>query len=375
MGKTPSVLFRADAGLEIGTGHVMRCLTLADALGARGAKSTFVTRDHSGHIIPLISERGHSVIRLSRTIGQSYGVHPAPPPHSAWLQADWREDAATTRAIIQRIKADWLVVDHYALDRAWEEAALPKGVQLLTIDDLADRPHSADVLLDQNLGRSTDDYYGLVSEGCDLRIGPSYAILRPEFAHLRSAALARRAETTFPENLMITLGGIDRDNIAAKLLEVLDKTPVVSGMRITIIMGTSAPHIEIVRARAATMTVPTEVVVGATNMAELMMRADICIGAVGSTSWERCALGLPTLQVVLADNQKDPAARMAEQGLAIAIPGPDLPDFGKALACGLKRLKQVATYQLMAERAAKLTDAAGAERLTTRLLETIDVRA
>ena len=362
------VILRADSGLNLGAGHVMRCLTLADALRAAGMEAVFVSRAHAGHVLATICARGHEVVTLADNTGQSYGDHPDPPAHANWLGADWREDAAATRQVLEDSGAGWLVVDHYALDISWQAEALPAGVSLLVIDDLADRPHRADVLLDQNFGRKAADYAGLVSTNCALRIGPTHALLRPEFAHLRPRALARREALSRPETLLVTLGGIDRDNVTCCVLNALAQTPDAQGLKISVVMGDSAPHLEAVRARAATMPIPTDVVVGVQDMAQRMMKADLCVGAVGSTAWERCAMGLPTLQVVLADNQIGAAQAMAANGVSLALSRPEAPDFAESLAGGLEQLSQAVVYRAISRAAATLTDGSGAVRLAGTLL-------
>lgn len=368
-GRAKSILFRADAGLEIGTGHVMRCLTLGDALHAEGAEAIFVTRANCGHMIPAITGRGHRAVVLPGNTGAPYGDHPAPPAHAAWLEADWRVDAAATRVVLEDTGADWLVMDHYALDRAWQQDALPEGVSLMVLDDLADRPHVADVLLDQNAGRQAADYDGLVPAGCDLRIGPAHALLRPEFARLRPEALNRRAALERPQTLLVTLGGIDKNNATGRVLDALAAADAAAELRITVVMGGSAPHLDAVRARAATMPMPTQVAAGVHDMAQRMTVADLCIGAAGSTAWERCTLGLPTLQVVLADNQLEAARGMAAAGVSRALPFPDAPDFATALAAGLTELSFPGAYRAMARSAATLTDGLGAVRLAARMIQ------
>lgn len=349
----------------------MRCLTLANAIRVTGMETAFVTRAHAGHVISAISGCGHRVVILPGNTDQSYGNHPASPAHADWLEADWRIDAATTRAVLEETGARWLVMDHYALDVAWQAETLPQGVALMVLDDLADRPHLADVLLDQNAGRQATDYERLVPSSCDLRIGPSHALLRSEFARLRPAALARREALNRPETLLVTLGGIDKDNATGAVLDALAKAPAAQGLRITVVMGGTAPHLDTVRATAATMAIPTEVAVGVPDMAHRMMMADLCVGAVGSTAWERCALGLPTLQVVLAENQREAAQAMARRGLSLLLPVPEAPAFAWALAAGLERLSDTAHYRAMARAAATLTDGGGAGRLARTLLERI----
>ncbi len=337
-------------------------------------ETTFVTRAHDGHVIPAISACGHCVVVLPGNTNQSYGDHPAPPAHADWLEADWHTDAAATRAVLEETGASWLVMDHYALDAQWQDAALLPGVSLLVLDDLADRSHVADVLLDQNAGRGAQDYVGFVPAGCDLRIGPAHALLRPEFARLRPKALARRAALTRPETLLVTLGGIDKDNAASRVLDALAEAPAAQDLRITVVMGVSAPHLDAVRDRAKTMPMHVEVVAGVSDMAARIMRADLCIGAVGSTTWERCVLGLPTLQVVLADNQREAAQAMAARGLSLALPVPGALGFARALTAGLERLSDTGHYRAMARAVAALTDGGGAGRLAAQLLESVQGR-
>jgi UDP-2,4-diacetamido-2,4,6-trideoxy-beta-L-altropyranose hydrolase len=366
------IVYRADAGLGIGTGHVMRCLTLADALQAHDVTCVFVTRLNPGHIVPSIIAQGHEIVALPARSGVPYGPHPAPPSHAHWLGADWRDDARATRECLEKTGAAWLVMDHYALDRRWQEAAMPEGVRLLVIDDLADRPHLANMLLDQNAGREAADYGGLVPETCDLRIGPTYALLRPEFQQYRPQALARREALERPETVLVTLGGIDQENATGAVLDVLADAPEAAHMKINVVMGAAAPHLDAVKAKAAAMTRPVNVAVNVSDMARRMMEADLCIGAAGATAWERCALGLPALQMVLAENQIPAARHMAEKGLAHSLPFPDALDFAMAVRKGLAQLSQLETYRAMSKRAAALTDGAGSTQLTARIMESMD---
>lgn len=353
----------------------MRCLTLANELSALGMECIFVTRENPCHALHAIVSNGHKVVALAGGTETPYGPHPAPPTHAIWLGTAWRDDACATRKVLEETGAAWLIVDHYAIDQSWHEQATLQGVQLLVLDDLADRPHLADILVDQNAGREVADYNGLLPDDCELRIGPAHAILRPEFARLRSYVLARRTTVNRPEKLLITLGGIDKNDASGAVLDALAKAPEASHMTITVVMGATAPHLNSVRMRAASMPMPTEVVVGITNMAERMLHADLCIGAAGSTAWERCALGLPTLQVVLADNQFDAALSMAAQGLSLALPPPDAHDFPTALSAGLEQLSEIDAYRAMARSTAAQTDARGAARLAQTLKKRIQHHA
>jgi UDP-2,4-diacetamido-2,4,6-trideoxy-beta-L-altropyranose hydrolase len=311
------VTFRVDASIQIGTGHVMRCLTLADALRERGVRCTFICRPQSGHLLDMITQRGHHAVALPHD-GTTTHHMPADLAHAAWLGTDWQTDAQQTSEALGNDIVDWLVVDHYALDHRWEQALRPHCQNLMVIDDLADRTHDCDVLLDQNLGRSIQDYGGLLKPHTATYVGPQYALLRPEFAQLRSQSLARRVEPKL-KHLLITMGGVDKDNVTCQVLKALTACHLPKDLRITVVMGPHAPCLADVQQQAAQMPWPTQVLVGVSAMAQLMAVSDLCIGAAGGTSWERCCMGLPTLLLVLADNQLPGAKALEKAGAALAV--------------------------------------------------------
>lgn len=319
------VTFRADASLQIGTGHVMRCLTLADALTARGAECQFICRAHEGNLIDLIRNRGYTTHTLP-VVGQA-GTHSAEscqdtaipePAHHPWLGATQAQDAEACAPILAAQRPDWLIVDHYALDARWERALAPHYRKLMVIDDLADRPHACDLLLDQTFGRDAADYHPLVPADCHLLCGSQYALLRPEFAALRPYSLQRRARPALRE-LLITMGGVDKDNATGQVLQALRTCPLPADCRVTVVMGATAPWLEEVRTQAQDMPWPTRVLVGVSDMAQLMADSDLAIGAAGATSWERCCLGLPTIMLVLAENQLKIAQELQQAGAAALV--------------------------------------------------------
>lgn len=365
---TKCVVFRTDASLAIGTGHVMRCLTLADALKARQVSCHFVCRDLPGQLIDAIRQRGHEVHVLPKA---EESTTPADdtrePAHAGWLTTDWRTDAEQTFALLKTLSPEWLVVDHYALDARWEDATRPGYGRLFVIDDLADRPHAADLLLDQNLGREARDYAALVPPTCDCLIGPQYALLRPEFAEYREASLARRQRPSL-SNILITMGGIDKDNATGRVLEVLASSPLPPYCTLSVVMGANAPWLASVQAQALEMPWETEVAVNVNDMARRMSQADLAIGAAGSTSWERCCLGVPTLTVVLADNQREVAKELHDIGAAISLG--DLEQMYAELALRLGKL--INRTSLLFEHsvtAARLTNGSGVSLVSERLLK------
>lgn len=316
------VVFRTDASLQIGTGHVMRCLTLADALADKGAECQFICRAHEGHLIEFIRNNGYTahVLPFGHKISTgsnapSLNVALASTAHSHWLGATQAEDAEDVASILAEQRPDWLIVDHYALDARWERALAPHCRKVMVIDDLADRPHACDLLLDQTFGREAADYRPFVPADCRLLCGSGYALLRPEFAALRPYSLQRRDEPALCE-LLITMGGVDKDNATGQMLEALRTCPLPSDCRITVVMGATAPWLEEIRTKALVMPLQTRVLVGVSDMAQLMADSDLAIGAAGATAWERCCLGLPTIMVVLADNQRKIADGLCEAGAA-----------------------------------------------------------
>lgn len=320
------VAFRADASLQIGTGHVMRCLTLADALAAEGADCQFICRAHEANLITFIRSKGYvthtlptaPAVGASSTLAAYLYASAADLAHRHWLDATQAQDAEACASILAAHRPDWLIVDHYALNAPWEHALAPYYRKLMVIDDLADRLHASDLLLDQTFGRAAADYLPLVPDTCRLLCGSQYALLRPEFAALRSYSLQRRAQPALRE-LLITMGGIDKDNATGQVLQALHTCLLPADCRITVVMGASAPWLDEVRKQAQDMPWPTRVMVGVSDMAQLMTDCDLAIGAAGATSWERCCLGVPTIMIVLAENQRKVAQGLEQSGAAKLI--------------------------------------------------------
>lgn len=312
------VIFRADAGLTIGTGHVMRCLTLANALAQSGAVCTFLCRPHKGHLLDRIAAEGHKVIVLPALGDAPFMLPKDGPVHAGWLGVSWKQDAQDCLDALGETRSDWLVIDHYALDQDWERAMHSHYERLFVIDDLADRAHICDMLLDQNLGRKAEDYDGLVPEKCQRFIGPMHALLRPEFAANRAASLARRVGGKL-KSVLITMGGIDAHNATGAVLQAMAEIDSTHDLQVKIVMGRAAPHLERVRALLPTLPFNAHLRVDVHNMAALMRDADLAIGAAGSTSWERCCLGLPCLMLSMADNQLEAARALDAEGIGIYL--------------------------------------------------------
>jgi len=211
-------------------------------------------------------------------------------------------------------RATWLIVDHYALDAEWQAHQRRYVDKIFVVDDLADRPHDCDVLLDQNYPLAGDSYGVLVPDGCLVLQGPTYALLRDEFKLARATLRPRVGEVG---HVMISFGGVDGTNETAKALHAL-ACPDVDDLTADVVVGGTNPHVEELRARTKAMPRVT-LHVQATNMAKLTSLADLAICAGGSSAWERCCLGLPSVMIAAVEHQVPFARALAEGGYALYL--------------------------------------------------------
>ena len=350
-----TVIFRTDASLQIGTGHVMRCLTLALGLLEKGASISFLCREHDGNLIDLIRSHGFSVHVLPVFAQRDDGVEkPLDPPHASWLGCSWQSDVEHCRAALSD-PVDWIIIDHYALDYRWENAMRDKCHKIMCIDDLADRVHECDLLLDQNLGRAEGDYLELISFGTKLLLGPRYALIRHEFADWRDESLKRRMQPQL-RHLLVTMGGVDNHNVTEVILKTIDKSQLSELERITVILGPHAPWVDNVRKLASKMSTSVTLLSNVNNMAELMAQCDLAIGAGGTTTWERCSLGIPTVLISLAENQKYISREVGKAGAAFLC---DVQDVEKELENILHVVSAPDCLQRISCNAARITNGRG----------------
>lgn len=308
---------RVDASTVIGHGHVMRCLALADALRANGAICHFISRQHPGNLIDQIRSRGYLVFALDRLEAQAEQM--GQEGYSNWLGATPNQEILGSLTHLEKIRPDWVIVDHYSLDIRWEsEIRSLIGSKIMVIDDLAEKSHDANLLLNPNLGCLESDYINLVPSNCQILAGPRYALIRPEFATLRHASLQRRRTSSRSVQILVSMGGTDGGNATAAVLAALNTYSFPRDAFITVVMGPGAPWLTQVSAQAKTMRWPTKVLTEVENMAEVMLHSDLAIGGIGGTAWERCCLGLPTIGLILAPNQA-PGARALEAAGGIEL--------------------------------------------------------
>lgn len=361
--KPMRVMFRVDASLEMGSGHVMRCLTLANALKERGSVCEFLCREHPGNLIGLIRDQGFPVFNLGAPCAE-VSAHPG-AQYLQWLGATQESDASACNSALGDNPYDWLIVDHYGIDYRWQSLLESHYSRLAVIDDLANRPHRCDVLLDQTYGRPQSDYEALVPGECEILTGSQYALLRPDFSRLRKESLERRKHSSL-KRILISLGGVDSNNVTERVLDGLCESPLPKDSEIVVVMGTTAPWLDAVRKRAARMPWRTSVLENVSDMASQMCAADLAIGAAGSTSWERCCLGLPTLMLILADNQRYAASLLSSAGAAHLLSSEE--QLGDQLSqCIEGALSDPGFLNNMTTVASGITDGAGAIKVSSIL--------
>lgn len=314
---TARLLIRSDASQTSGAGHLMRCLTLADALVERGWQAHFACNAAPGFDFSLIARRGHQ-------------LHYLPPLNS------WSEDARGIAALVAELQPRWLVVDHYRLDSRWERACGQAPERICVIDDLADRPHDCALLFDSGIHRQAEAYAPHLPAGCRLFCGPGFALLRPAFSSLRPESLKRRAEAARPQRILLAMGGVDADNVTGAVLDVISPVLTRYGLALDVVLGRSAPHQASVQAWLDAAPFAGRLHVDLPDLASLMAQSDIAIGASGGTALERLCLGLPSLVLSLADNQPPAAQAIAARGAGLYAGDVREPGWQDRLCAGLE---------------------------------------
>lgn len=312
-----NVFLRADSSLSIGSGHIIRCLNLARGLEKAGARCCFISKDHPGNILEKIKQEKFPVKVITVSNESSTYIR----DEKSWLNGNPADDAEKFIDLIIKdcFYPDIIIVDHYSLDHEWEaivKARFPEA-HLVVIDDLCNRPHCSDLLIDQTYKRSAKEYAQFNKKEGKILTGAKYALLNPAFSKLRNQSIARKTDIIVPKKLLLTMGGVDAHNVAGKVLEFLEQSFFENLEKITIVLGAACPHRAEIISLANKSKYDVDVLVNVSNMAELMMEHDFAIGAMGGTTWERCAMGLPAINVAIADNQKTIANNLANAGAIV----------------------------------------------------------
>ncbi len=358
-------LFRADSSTEIGSGHVMRCLSLAVALRSRGHVCHFVCRDLSGTIAEKVPAEGFELTLLP-TPQNPFNPEPNQVPHAHWAGVDWQQDASQTAAAARAFAPDWIVLDHYGFDANWSRYVTRHGqYKHLIIDDLADRKQHADLLLDQGIARVAADYSGLVNETCQVLAGMQYSVMKPEFARLRDASLARRADAA-SGRLLLALGGYDPTNLTGVILQTIAGAKPAAIKHIDVVVGLLASHRVALQELCHQMPVASRLHIDTPDMPQLMLNADFAIGGAGLTAIERCVMGLPSIVIVQADNQIEQAKQLHDRNAAIRFDGSPLSQQAE-FAQAIEQLCDPTIQRRLSTAAASISDGLGLERLIERI--------
>ncbi|WP_081859161.1 UDP-2,4-diacetamido-2,4,6-trideoxy-beta-L-altropyranose hydrolase [Desulfohalovibrio reitneri] len=338
MTATPLLCIRADAGPDIGAGHVMRCLALAQAWQARGGEAVFVGRIASDRLAARIEYEGFAHM-----------------PHAPGSEA---EDIRATLEMLDGAAsgAAWLALDGYGFGPSWQDALRETPHRLLVLDDTASlEAYAADVVLNQNIFARQGDYPA--PPATLVLAGLRFALLREEF----TALPCRPAEPEAATEILVTMGAGDPDNVTATVLEGLARAG--SSLRVTVVAGPANPHRAELERMLAQGPLRGEVITADADMADRMRRAHLCVSAAGSTCWELACVGAPSLLITVADNQRGIAAGLAEAGAALDLGGhADLTPERVAEALS-PLLGDAAARTAMSSSARHLVDGKGAERV------------
>ena len=345
----------------------MRCATLAEELRRRGAKVSFICRAMQGDYSEWLIERGIEVALLPGFAADDDGN--SSDNYAGWLGVPLEQEIGDVAECLATAgPVDWLVVDHYALDVAWEKAMRGQVGKILCIDDLANRSHDCDLLLDQNyFSEPAIRYAGLVPEGAIALVGPRYALLRPEFAFWRGKVQGRDG---IVRRMLLFMGGSDSANVTKVALQAFTQLHSRNlSWQVDVVLGFGNPHSEEIQALCSDLNwVRVHQDLGADEMAALMAHADLAIGAGGSTNWERACLGLPSLIFAVADNQMEPLRRLVEAGYVVGEAR--TPDLERLIYWLQLLLENASWLRGLGKKSAALVDGEGARRVADRMLST-----
>ena len=358
--QTPSplrVLIRTDASSSVGTGHLVRCLNLAAELRLAGAEVIVACAEISTACEAICQARSFHATPLSGSRKRS-----AYRPGKRMAEAEQVEDADLCARLASGRPFDWAIVDHYGLDASWERQMRRASRQVMAIDDLADRAHDCDLLLDQNLREDGGQAYdSSLPKGCERLIGPRFALLDGSFAAARATLHSQTRD-----RILISFGGSDPRSMTVPVLHALQRT-FGKTQGIDVVIGQMQDEAGAMRG----LEVETQVVkthYATRDMAVLMSKARLFVGAGGTTNWERCCLGLPGIVVSVAENQIAPCLALHDAGSHVYLGGvSEVAPVAMAVAASAV-LASPGWWQRMAERCSNLVDGLGAQRTARRLL-------
>lgn len=302
------VVIRTDASTQIGSGHVMRCLTLAKQLKKNDIKVTFITRDLYGNMNEFIRSEGFEVFELSSSESIT---------HWEWSTDHWLEDVNETISVIKVMKqsVDMIIVDHYSIDIKWEQQIRSFTKKIMVIDDLANRKHDCDFLLDQNYHLDIDNRYDLlVPNDCLKFLGPNYVLLRDEF--LSIDPMKNDKDGTI-KNIIIFFGGADMTGETVKTINAIEKI-IAPDIVVNVVVGNANPFKQKIKYFCEDKS-NFNYYCQIDFMSKLLLTADLAIGAAGTASWERIYLQVPAIVTIIAENQREITNALATRGAIVSL--------------------------------------------------------
>ena len=354
---------RADASPVIGTGHFVRCLNLARFLIKRDAEVTFISRSLGGDLNKRLISAGCRVIDLP---SQNNSSNQSPDDYATWLGANEREDISQCLSLISDNEEFCIIVDHYGVNEEWLGKAKGSFRKVIVVDDLAERKLDVDLVINQNLGWTARDYEHLVGQETKLLLGPKYALLAENYSIARQK-LDRSFKSDAPLRVLVSFGGADIENVTGKVAQVLEEMQTKHNLVVTIVVGPMNPNSNDLHAICQRSRGEIGLIEGVNNLVDAYASHDIAIGAVGGSSWERCCLGLPTIFVPIAENQKSAARKLDSSGAGILVDY-ESDQFGSDLLNALDQMSNLEIREEISQRALDICDGKGVTRLVDELL-------
>lgn len=355
-----TIACRVDCSSLIGSGHLFRCKAIAEQLSRRGHRVVFVTRN-----LPKTAAK-----QLEGINAQVYSLPPltAAIPfiedkYDTWLGIDEFADANGTLSCLAALKTDLIIADHYGLTRVWHDEIKAHIPKLVVYDDLVDRSINANLVINPNFGWIDKHYEGLVGPETKLVLGPKYATLNTHFHKLRKESIAAR-ENRELTHLLISFGGADPRNFTAKVLDVIQKISFERPLKLTVVAGLLNKNIDDLRSMISRMDLDVTLVDHLDRIWETYLKTDLVIGAVGTSVWERCCLGVPSISIPIAENQRSAARALVCAG-AIKVIDPENHNWRKALSTEIENLQNKNRLRELGNRASRVCDGLGGFRVVS----------
>ena len=358
------VAFRVDAGVAIGGGHLSRCLTLAESLMLKGVSQCyFILKSHKGNSSVQVKNKGFNLKLLPLEYEPNYSND-----YAQWVGGDISSDAELSLAYLKKNgfeEGDWLIVDHYGLDVRFETVISATGIKVGVIDDLVNRYHNCKFLVDQTCGREAKEYTGLVNQDSKVLAGSSFCMLRPEFRNHKAKAFLKRLACAEYKNIFINFGSTDPTNVTTRIIKTIEDLHCLDTVKVVIAIGSNTPYLKEIQKGILESRHDIELQIDANNMSELMLSADIAIGAAGATTWERCALGLPSILIKTAENQTTVIERVIKYGVGILY-SVDSGNPSQELQNCLDYILE--NYRSISEKCFELVDGQGVDKIVDQII-------